>query len=290
MEFLSIDVETANPDMSSICQIGIASFRDGVLVKEWASFINPEDYFDPVNVSVHGIRESDVSSAPKFSDVFAEITSLLSGRVCVSHTHFDRVSLDKAIRKYALAPIELIWLDSARVARRAWEECSWKGYGLANVCKIIGYEFNHHDALEDAKAAGAIINTAVEKTGLTIDGWIKRVGQPIDGSTTSSSKITMEGNPEGELYGQSIVFTGALSIPRKEAALMAASIGCSVASSVSKKVDYLVVGDQDATKLAGKEKSSKHIKAEELIAQGVAIRILKESDFKELVDSATTIA
>jgi DNA polymerase-3 subunit epsilon len=34
MEFLSIDVETANPDMSSICQIGIASFKDGVLVGE----------------------------------------------------------------------------------------------------------------------------------------------------------------------------------------------------------------------------------------------------------------
>lgn len=290
MEFLSIDVETANPDMSSICQIGIASFKDGVLVSEWSSLIDPEDYFDPMNVSVHGISESDVSSAPKFSEVFTVISSLLAGNVCVSHTHFDRISLDKAIRRYSLQPVEVTWLDSARVARRTWGECAMKGYGLANVSKIIGYEFKHHDALEDAKAAGAIINAAIEKTGLTIEGWLTRVGQPINGATTSSNKITMDGNAEGELYGQSIVFTGALSIPRKDAAQMASSIGCAVASSVSKKIDYLVVGDQDATKLAGKEKSSKHLKAEELISQGVAIRILKESDFKELVDSAAKIA
>ena len=182
------------------------------------------------------------------------------------------------------------WLDSARVARRAWEECAWKGYGLKKVCKIIGFEFKHHDALEDAKAAGAIINAAIKKTGLTIDGLFTRVGQPINGSMAASSRIKLEGNAEGELFGQSLVFTGTLSIPRKEAAFMAAEIGCSVASTVSKKIDYLVVGDQDVSKLAGKVKSAKHLKAEELISKGVAIRILKESDFKELVDSAISMA
>jgi DNA polymerase-3 subunit epsilon len=290
MEFLSIDVETANPDMSSICQIGIASFKNGVLVDEWETIIDPEDYFDPINVSVHGIEESDVLSAPTLIEVFAKITSLISEKICVSHTHFDRVSLDKAIRKYELEPIDVTWLDSARVARRAWEQCSWKGYGLANVCKIIGFEFKHHNALEDAKAAGAIINAAIDKVGLSLDGWLTRVGQPIDGSKCASSKITMEGNQEGELYGQTVVFTGALSLPRKDAAHMAAGIGCSVAYFVSKKIDYLVVGDQDITKLAGKDKSSKHLKAEALIEKGIPIRIIKESDFKELVVNSVSVA
>jgi DNA polymerase-3 subunit epsilon len=80
-----------------------------------------------------------------------------------------------------------------------------------------------------------------------------------------------------------VVFTGALDIPRKEAADLAASIGCTVTPSVTKKTTLLIVGDQDVTKLAGHEKSSKHRKAEELIVSGASIRILKESDFKELV-------
>ncbi|MDD2791160.1 MAG: hypothetical protein PHU40_10910 [Sulfurimonas sp.] len=40
---------------------------------------------------------------------------------------------------------------------------------------------------------------------------------------------------------------------------------------------------QDATKLAGHEKSSKHRKAEELIQKGQHIQIIGESDFKEMV-------
>ena len=50
----------------------------------------------------------------------------------------------------------------------------------------------------------------------------------------------------------------------------------------------MVVGDQDIRVLAGHDKSSKHRKAEELIAKGQKIRILKESDFTELVKLFST--
>jgi DNA polymerase III subunit epsilon len=44
----------------------------------------------------------------------------------------------------------------------------------------------------------------------------------------------------------------------------------------------LVVGDQDIKRLAGHEKSSKRRKSAELIANGIQIRSLKESDSREL--------
>ena len=291
MEFVAIDVETANADMASICQIGLAKYRDGLLVDEWSSLIDPEDYFDFINIDIHGITEGDVVGSPKFPDVLHNLSNFLSGGICVSHTHFDRVSIGRAINKYSLSQIDTVWLDSARVARRAWEECAWSGYGLSNVCKIIGYEFKHHDALEDAKASGRVLIAAIEKTGLDLDTWLKRVSQPIDLSSSSSgAAIKRDGNPEGELYGETLVFTGALEIPRREAADLAASIGCTVASGVTKNTTLLVVGDQDITKLSGKSKSAKHLKAEEFIAKGHKIRIIKESDFKELVSQAHEIA
>ena len=92
--------------------------------------------------------------------------------------------------------------------------------------------------------------------------------------------------PEGELYGEVMAFTGALEIPRNEAADLAANIGCTVGSGVTTKTTILVVGDQDIYRLAGKKKSSKHLKAEKLISKGQKIRIVKESDFKELVKNA----
>lgn len=45
MQFVAIDVETANADMGSICQIGLARFVDGDLAEEWVTLVDPEDYF-----------------------------------------------------------------------------------------------------------------------------------------------------------------------------------------------------------------------------------------------------
>ena len=73
---------------------------------------------------------------------------------------------------------------------------------------------------------------------------------------SSWHSVNREGNPEWELYGEVLVFTGALQIPRKEAAGLAASTGCAVASGVTKETTLLVVGDQDVSKLAGKNKGS----------------------------------
>jgi DNA polymerase-3 subunit epsilon len=146
---------------------------------------------------------------------------------------------------------------------------------------MLGYEFQHHDALEDAKAAAHVLNSAISTTGMPLEDWFTRVNQPIDPS--ASSPVTREGNPEGDLFGEVMVFTGALEIQRREAADLAAQIGCRVDGGVTKRTTMLVVGGQDITKLAGHQKSSKHRKAEALIAAGQVIRILKESDFLELV-------
>jgi len=284
MNFVAIDVETANADMASICQIGLAKCVNGVLSDEWKTYVDPEDYFDSINVSIHGIDESIVKGAPTFPELGDTLRSYLNGKVVVCHTHFDRVAMYQAAQRYGTSAPECTWLDSARVARRAWPECAWKGYGLYNVCKMLGHEFRHHDALEDAKAAANILLAASSESGLDIDGWLKRVRQPIDPTASSSgSAVRREGNPEGALYGEVLVFTGALQIPRREAADLAAAIGCQVASGVTKETTLLVVGDQDIKKLAGHKKSSKHRKAEEHIEKGIPIRILKESDFRELV-------
>lgn len=191
MDFISIDVETANADMASICQIGIAKYSDGKLIDEWSSLINPEDYFHFINIEIHGISEEDVQDSPTFIDIFETLDKHLSETICVSHTHFDRVSIHRAVEKYNLTDINTTWLDSAMVARRTWEDVAVRGYGLSNLCNKIGYEFKHHDALEDAKAAGQVLLTAIDKSGLDLSGWLKRVKQPI--GADGHSKIAKDG-------------------------------------------------------------------------------------------------
>lgn len=85
---------------------------------------------------------------------------------------------------------------------------------------------------------------------------------------------------EGMFFGKIIVFTGALlTMTRDGAATHASQFGFKIGSGVTKKTDYLVVGIQDLSTLAGHDKSTKQRKAEELIAEGVNIEILTENDF-----------
>lgn len=286
MNFVAIDVETANPDMGSICQIGIAVFSGDLLIDEWSTLVDPEDYFDNVNVSIHGIEPHMVRGKPKLPEVVNKLRGLMANTVTVCHTHFDRVAISRAFAKYKLEPVTTRWLDSARVVRRTWQDLGRSGYGLSNICKRIGYEFKHHDALEDAKAAGYVLLAALQESQKNLDDWALRVTLPINPERASSgAAIHRDGNPEGDLFGEVIVFTGALELPRAEAADLASSLGCEVGQNVTRKTTILVIGDQDLSKLAGHEKSSKHRKTEQLVAEGHPIRIILETDFKAIVRS-----
>jgi DNA polymerase-3 subunit epsilon len=285
-KFIAIDVETANPDYASICQIGLAVFEDGRVVETWETLVDPEDYFDGWNVSIHGIDRSAVRGAPKFPQALKAIEDKLGANIVVHHTPFDRLSFDRAFKKYKIDPPSIQWLDSARVARRVWTQFSQKGYNLANLAEYCGVQFDHHDACEDARAAGEVMCKALVESGKPIEDWLILANKSIY-STGRNNSFAAAGNPEGALFGEKIVFTGALKIPRGKAAKLAAQAGCEVEDGVTKHTTILVVGDQDLARLAGQEKSAKHRKAEELLAKGQAIRIIQESDFIVLIAEAT---
>ena len=287
MNFIAIDIETANSKWASICQIGIAQFSEGRLIGEWSTLINPEDYFDSMNVSIHGIHPSMVKDKPTLLEVAAEIRELMEDTISISHSPFDKYALTRGFAKYEIDPVETTWLDSAKMVRRTWSDLAQRGWGLSNVCKKIGYSFKHHDALEDAKACGHVVLAAISASKIELGDWIIRESQPIDlDRVYTNSNVKRIGTFDGPLHGETVVFTGALQITRVEAAELAAKSGCNVSNTVNKKTTVLVVGDQDTSKFAGHEKSSKHRKAEELVLAGQRIRVVLESDFKEMVHAA----
>ena len=40
MQFVAIDMETANADMASICQIGLVKCENGILSHEWKTYVD----------------------------------------------------------------------------------------------------------------------------------------------------------------------------------------------------------------------------------------------------------
>lgn len=97
--------------------------------------------------------------------------------------------------------------------------------------------------------------------------------------------INDDADPAHPLFGQVVVFTGSISIPRADAWQLVANIGAIPKDGLSKKTNYLVLGEQDLSKLKpGETKSSKQREAEVLKAAGSQIEIIDERDFFSLLE------
>ena len=170
LDFVAVDVETANSNVSSICQVGIAVVRSAEIKDVWTQLVDPHDFFDPYNIAIHGIDHKTVSGCPRFEELRGRIARHL-GEIVVSHTFFDRRAISKAFEECGESLRYGTWIDSAQVARRAWpERYALRGYNLGNIARDLGIRFRHHDAGEDARAAAEIVLRAYADTALGMDG------------------------------------------------------------------------------------------------------------------------
>lgn len=277
--FIALDVETANSDRSSICQIGLACVRPDGTMETFCTYIDPRVRFSAANISVHGIKPEDVMGAPLFTDVLVKLQPLLARHPIIQHSSFDRGAINAACDVEGLEHPSWRWFDSVTIARRAWPDLRGNGgHGLSNLKQVLGLDFVHHDAGEDARAAAEVVLRAEETLGKPFP---EIVSPPKPKSY--QPPVTMEGSASGPLFGAIAVFTGSLTCSREEAAELAARAGMTVKAGVTKKTTHLIVGDQDLTLLAGHDKSSKHRKAEELQSKGQQIVIISETEFRTMV-------
>lgn len=293
-DYIALDVETANSDFASICAIGLVHFRGGEVFKSLTILVDPEDDFSPMNISIHGIRPADVAGKPTMAKVFPVISSALADAAIVHHSPFDRTALARAASKYGATGLPCTWVDSCQIAKRVWPEFKGAGgHGLAHLCDAFDIGFVHHDAAEDAKAAGLIVQHAIAKSGMPFSSWVEEIGyqsttddvvpRRIKAQSYTSQKVALTGVDGGPMDGETVVFSGSLTVSRLEAAQLAAAAGCDVEDGVNKRTTILVVGDQDLRATKGQEKSSKHRKVEAMITKGAIVRIIRESDFLLMV-------
>ena len=77
MNYLVLDLETANGDCASICQLGIVTVENGIVVGAATHFVDPEADFDPWNIRVHGIGPERVRGQPTWPNSSANGSAAL---------------------------------------------------------------------------------------------------------------------------------------------------------------------------------------------------------------------
>jgi DNA polymerase-3 subunit epsilon len=266
-DFVVVDVETSCSRVSSICQIGIVGFRDGREVSAYETLVDPRDEFSPFNTRIHGIEAHHVSGMPTYADIHAVVAERMTGRITVAHSAFDKGALSAACRIDGLAAIETNWLDSVRVAKRAWPQLA--SHRLNVLSRFLGIEHRHHDALSDARAAGMVIVKAMEHTGIDLQGWMTK---PAKKAATAPQAA-----PQGPLSGQRIAILGE---PRDGglAQFIAAAGGQIVAGVGAKTTTLVVSAKQPYGRWVTVE--AQYRRAEQLRDAGRSIEILTEQQLR----------
>lgn len=168
LEFVVVDVETANSRHVSICQIGIACFRAGTIVESWTELVDPEDSFLPFNTLLHGIGPADVAHCSIWPELQDRIRILMERRIVASHTYFDRVALNNANLRYGLPPISVRgWVDTCRMARLAWPHLP--NHKLPTLARRFGISYRAHDAMDDARCAGEVLSLAAQSSSAVLE-------------------------------------------------------------------------------------------------------------------------
>lgn len=263
IDFVVVDVETACSRVSSICQIGIVGFHDGRVVFEYETLIDPRDEFSGFNTRIHGIAAEHVVGQPCFAEVHGVVRGHLGGRITVAHSYFDKGALAAACRVHDRPEVDATWLDSVRVAKRAWPELA--SHKLNIVSRHLGIPLKHHDALSDARAAGMIVVKAIEHTGIPLAEWL---APPLRQRAAPAPPPA----PAGPLKGERVAILGQ---PRNgPLAQRIAAAGGRVVSGVGSTTTILaVIGDEPFGYI---RYDAQFRKAEEMRRAGGAIRILSE--------------
>lgn len=312
MNFISIDFETANPNYNSACQIGIVEISNGKIKETFKSYIKPSNMdFSPYNIKIHKITPDLVENAPTFNELWPKISKYFNSEknIIAHNAKFDMAVLKACLNEYEIKIPIFNYMCSMEIAKVLNVECN---YNLKDLSTYFNYEFNHHDALDDAKACAHIIISLLDSCDICSKDLMKKIRDEFalhssydikipevstnrknwnDISTKTWNRVKIsEIEAEPGMYDEnhilcnkSIVFTGDLkSITREQAMQSVKNIGGIPRTSVSRNTDYLVVGVQDPRIVGFDGMSSKERKAYQLIEDGHDIKVLHEEDFLEL--------
>lgn len=301
MDFVAIDFETANSLRTSACSVGIVVVRNGEIIEEVQTLINPLSEFNYYNTKIHGITDYMVQDAPTFQEYWPQLKQYIDGQTIIAHNaSFDIGVLKESVKRCYEEQPHFDYACSYRIAKKVWPNLY--NHKLSTVANYLSIQFKHHDALEDARAAALITIEAMKKTRTSSVKEMSllhkfKVNSSLDTKAPPKVKKSkedivlpfvtpnnIEKNPRHPFYGANIVFTGKMdSMTRSNAAKYAADRGAICKGAVDIDTNFLVVGDQALMKYVEGVKSSKMQKAEDLIQKGVPLEIVGEQDFLRLV-------
>ncbi len=150
--FVCVDLETTglNPKTDRIIEIGMVKVREGKIVDQFSSLINPRQQLEERIEQITGITQKELENKPLQKEILPQILEFLEEDVLLGHrVLFDYSFLKRAFTNEKI-PFERKGIDTLKIARKVVRDCESKS--LPKLCNHYGIEYHPHRALSDALA------------------------------------------------------------------------------------------------------------------------------------------
>ena len=305
MRFLAIDYETANSNPASICCVGYALFKGQDLIDYGSYYCRPTPFeFEEWNMTKNGITSRMVQSLPIYGIAHEKIMEMDFDFMVAHNSEFDMNCMFEARKLLGINIPEHNYLCTMLIASQILGN---RFVGLSGLAKMLGIELHHHVAESDAIACGKIFNHMYNLGNWdNVHDFIKHLGvgfgkisnDELTPCTAYRKKRKNQSYPPqirdieviprvsipSQLGEKVFVFSGDMScMGRIEAALELMRRGAVPADNVTRKTDYVVIGNNCYNEYLNGQYTGKISKALELREKGQNIQLIGESEFLRLL-------
>lgn len=293
--YVIIDIETTglSPEWDSIIEVSAIKYENNSEISRFSSLVQPDDdeevYIDSFIEQLTGITNEMISTAPKARDIFPEFYEFLGSNLLIGHNvNFDINFLYDNFTKYISKPLLNDFIDTRRIFCRLHPELPH--HRLKELAAQYNIDYSGaHRSIVDCE----ITNSCYEKLKQEIANSFEDVneffksfdyvGKQLKAADISTDQQNFDiSHP---LYKKVCVFTGALErMPRRQAMQIVADFGGINGDSITKKTNFLILGNTDYSANIKDGKSSKQKKAEKLKLEGYDIEIIPENVFYTLAE------
>ena len=290
-KYVVIDLETTglSPDWDRIIEIGAIKVENGSIIDTFQHLVYPGGEIDSFIEQLTGITNEMLAGQPYIDDVLPLFDKFVGNSIVMGHNvNFDINFLYEDYENVFGRPFSNDFIDTMRISRKLYPDL--EHHRLIDVIfqlQVTGSDL--HRALNDCeytyKCYELMKGEILEKYGNleNFQALFKYSHSPkVD--LTKLVAVNNEFDETHPLYKKVCVFTGTLEkYTRQQAAQIVVNLGGTCGNTVTKKTNYLILGNNDYCSSIKNGKSTKQQKAEEYKLKGQDIEIIPESVFYDMI-------